>query len=68
MSPCLTTHIDDPVLGVVGVGAAHVQPVVAHGLDHADVVPAFKVLGRQECTGDHFYLLKKLSLIGPKIR
>lgn len=33
------THVDDPVLGVVGVGAADVEPrSVSHGLDDAHVI------------------------------
>jgi hypothetical protein len=33
------THVDDPVLWVVGVGAADVEPgSVAHGLDDANMI------------------------------
>lgn len=41
------THIDDPVLWVVSVGATYVQTVVGHGLDHPDVVAAVILLGRE---------------------
>ena len=34
------THVDDPVLGVVGVGATDVEAVVGHGLDDPNVVTA----------------------------
>ena len=47
-SASLLTHIDDPVLGFVGVGATHIQPVVAHGLNHTDVVAALEVLKQRE--------------------
>lgn len=38
------TYVNDPVLGAVGVGAAHVEAAVGHGLNHADVVPAVELL------------------------
>ena len=42
-APC--THVDDQILGVVGVSAAHIEPAaVPHRLDHPNVVPTVVVL------------------------
>lgn len=42
------THVDDPVLRVVSVGATYVQAVVGHGLDDPDVVAAVVLLRREK--------------------
>jgi hypothetical protein len=41
----LNTHIDDPVLWTVSIGATHVQSTpISHWLDHPDVVSAVEML------------------------
>lgn len=42
------THVDDPVFGVVGVGATDVEAVLGHGLYDSDVVTAVEVLWEEE--------------------
>ena len=44
----MCTHVDDPVLGIVGVGAADVEPgPVAHGLDDANMIATIVKLNRK---------------------
>jgi hypothetical protein len=43
------THVDDPVLWVVGVGAADVEPgSVAHGLDDANMIATIVKLKKEK--------------------
>lgn len=42
------TYINHPILGRVGVRAAHVQPIsIPHWLDHPYVIPAVEVLRKE---------------------
>lgn len=43
------TYVNDIVLGIMGIGAAHVQPIpLLHLLDHSNVVPAIEQLQNRE--------------------